>query len=595
MRKEYAMSKKLRFVILCILLLSLCISENTSYAKDVEKYPSINKPFSSGLYFDFVELIEYRAEKGLKNLEPHSLILINEGLKAYNKKRQKEAAFFLEKARELSPDLPLTYIYLTSINFSFSKQGFAKSSEYLLGAVKAFLNNFWWSFQTTGIFSLSMFLAFYISGIFFLITLSSSKLRLYIHDSVEDKRKILYVLPSVILILLGPIFGLIGFIIPFWVYFQRKEKAVVLGIITTAALILVAVPWLFSLPGVLQDRAVFNVAKINEGVHTGEIPELIDDEDSYETAFTYALDLKRKGYYAEAATIYKNLLTRYNDGRIYNNLANCFIGIGDYETAIKYYNKALQLTKMASTYYNLSQIYRESFDFDKADEYYLRATEIDPLKVNFFNEVKGRSVNRFVMDETLSTKDLWLLSFRRAENYKSTMLLKNMLSFIGREFSVVLLFLSIIGFLIYNQYVSYKAYSCLRCGKIYCSKCEKKMSRENVCRTCFKTLIRMGELTPQERVEKILEVQRYKNNKKRIIKILTFIFPGSGHVYHGWTVYGLLLMVGITFFLISGLLWLYIPAHVSMNLVSSVFKWVSISGFIIMYLTTVINILRRVR
>ena len=117
------MSKKLRFMILCMLLLSLCVSENTSYAKDVERFPSINKPFSSGLYFDFVELIEYRAEKGLKNLEPHSLVLINEGLKAYNKKRQREAALFFEKARELSPDLPLTYIYLTSINFSFRMVG----------------------------------------------------------------------------------------------------------------------------------------------------------------------------------------------------------------------------------------------------------------------------------------------------------------------------------------------------------------------------------------------------------------------------------------------------------------------------------------
>ncbi len=588
------MSKIPGFVIICKLVFLLSVPVSTSFATEVETFPSMDEPPRSGLHSDFEELKEYRAEKGLKNLEPHSMVLINAGLKAYAEKRQREAALLLEKARVLSPDLPLSYIHLIGLNLSFSKQGLAKSSEHLVGAVRAFLNNFWWSFQTTGIFSLSLFVALYISGIVFLITLFSLKLKHYIHDIVEDKRKILFLLPSAILIFLGPIFGLIGFIFPFWVYIQKKEKAAVFGIIIMAALIIFFVPWVSSFPGVLQDKALLNLVDINEGTYTGETPELIEDEDSYETTFSYALNLKRNGYYIEAATLYINLLSQYNDGRIYNNLANCFVGMGDYETALNYYNKALQSSKMASTYYNLSQIYRESFDFDKADEYYLKATEIDPVKVAFFNEIKGRSVNRFVMDETFSNKDLWLLSFKRAHYYESTIFLKSMLSFISRGSSVALLFLFIPGFLIYGYYVRYGAYSCLRCGKIYCTKCEKKMSQENICRSCFKTVIRMGELTPRERVEKILEVQRYKNNKNKIIKVLNLIFPGSGHVYHGWTLYGLLLMITFTFFLVSGLLWLYIPAPLSMNGASSVFKWVSISGFIIVYLTTAINILRSV-
>jgi hypothetical protein len=262
--------------------------------------------------------------------------------------------------------------------------------------------------------------------------------------------------------------------------------------------------------------------------------------------------------------------------------------------ALKYYNKALQLTKMASTYYNLSQIKREVFDFSNAKGYYMDAIKIDFEKVAFYNSVRGTSVNRFVMDEPLHNKELWLSAFKWSPYYKSSVFLNTMFSFTNRGFSTVLLFLLIPVFYIYGRYAPSGAYACRRCGDIYCNKCERKIFQEDVCHICFKTLVKISELPSKDRAEKILDIHHYKDRKNRRLKILTLIFPGSGHAYYGWPVHGFLILALFTFFLFSTLVWFYVPAPVTMNIVTSFFRWVSVAGLILVYAFTVINIFRRI-
>lgn len=584
------MSKGLRFVIIFVLSIFVYTSVKPALAESVEAVLAGN----SGLYLDVQNFIEYRAERGLKNLEPHSIVLTNTGVKAYNEGRVKEAVIFFEQAKGLSPDLPLPYLYLARANFSFSQKGFSTASSYFLDALVVFFNNFWWSFQTLGVFSISLLLAVYISVIVLLLTLISSKSRLYIHDIREDKRKIFLMLPSVVLVFFGPIFGMVGLVLPFRVYFKGKEKAVVYSTIVITALIIFMMPLFSSFIGALQDKTFRSVVKVNKGIYTGESPDMFMRNRGYEDGFTYALDLKKRGYYDEAIEIYQELLNQKDDAKIYNNLANCYVGLGNYDMALKYYDRALQLTKMASTYYNLSQINREVFNFSKAKEYYQNAIEMDFEKVAFYNLVKGTSINRFVMDEPLSNKELWLLAFKWSPYYKSSMFLSRIFSFTSRKVSLVLFLLLILAFYIYGKYVPSKAYACKRCGEIYCNKCEKKISQEDICHTCFKTLVKISELPSQERIERILEIHHYKDRRNRCLKILTLIFPGSGHIYYGWSVHGLLILALFAFFLFSTLLWLYVPAPVSMNQVTSFFRWVSVAGLILVYAFTAINIFRRI-
>ncbi len=122
----------------------------------------------------------------------------------------------------------------------------------------------------------------------------------------------------------------------------------------------------------------------------------------------------------------------------------------------------------------------------------------------------------------------------------------------------------------------------------------KKISHDNVCHACHRTLVKPGELTPQERVEKIQEIQRHKNRRNQNLKILTLILPGVGHVYHGWIVSGFMSLLLLCFFFFSTVFWFYIPTPVSMNALSFAIKWMSAAGLIIVYVSAVMNIFRRV-
>ena len=583
------MNKRLRLTIIFILAFFMLIPAKTLFAKDAET--SLQKNDASGLDFDINSMAEYRAEKGLRNLEPYSIMLINRGLKAYNEKKEKETVMLLEGAKELSPDLPLTYFYLSWINFSFSPSGFSAASDYLYAGGEAFLNNFWWSFQTAGILSIGLFLAFYASMGMFLITLILSNIRLYIHDIIENKRKIFLLLIPIILVFLGPGFGIIGFMLLFWRYIKGKERVMVYMTVMTAILLVFASPWFSLFFDTLKDKTLHSVVKINEGLYTGEAIEIPREGRSYEIAFADALNLKRKGYYNKAAAVYKDILNWKEDAMVYNNLANSYVGLGNNDMAITFYDKALQLKKISQAYFNLSQIYRDKFDFTRAKEYYLKAIETDPRKVAFYNSIKGVSVNRFVMDETLSNKELWLMALKRPLHDKS---IEMMLSFVNRELSAALFLLLMFALYISDRYSSPGAYKCIRCGEIYCRKCEKKIFHKNVCHICYKTLVKMDELTPKERVEKILEIQHYKIRRNQTMKILTLIFPGIGHIYYGWSVSGAVKLLLFNFFIFSTLLWFYIPTPVSMDLLSSFFRWASVTGLIVVYVTTVVNIFRRV-
>ncbi|MBI4698495.1 MAG: hypothetical protein HY758_06170, partial [Nitrospirae bacterium] len=187
----------------------------------------------------------------------------------------------------------------------------------------------------------------------------------------------------------------------------------------------------------------------------------------------------------------------------------------------------------------------------------------------------------------------WALAFKRSHSYPLSALL-GIFSSVNRWIGILLLFLLAGSLYIYDKTVSFYAFMCKRCGKIYCSKCEKKVTYDQLCHSCFQALVSLGELTPEERVERILEIQRYKSRRIRRLKVLTLFLPGSGHVYYGWSGYGFLILMAFTFFLFSSLLWFRLSVPESMNPVASMFGWISACGFILIYVITAMRILRRV-
>ncbi|TNF52356.1 tetratricopeptide repeat protein [bacterium] len=530
----------------------------------------------------------------MKNLEPHSVALMKRGVKALNEDRTEEAILLFNGAKTLSPDLPLSYLYLAKAYFSFSQEGFYTTSSYLLKSWDAFWSNFWWSFQTSGMIGISLYFSLYISIVVFSSVLIASKFNLYLHDVMEDKRKTLLLLPPLVLVFFGPIFGLIGFLLPFWIYLKPRERGVLYCCLSLLVLTIFILPFFSSFLGASQDKTLRDIVRINNGIYTGEATVPSAGSDSFESMFLYALDKKRKGHFSESIKMYEELLNQGEDARVYNNLANCYIGLDDYDSALNYYNKSLKLSKMATAYYNLSQLYREVFNFEEAEKYYEKAVSIDPLKVNVYKSLKGASVNSLVMDETLSPSKLWELPRERNHLYKSSRLMGRMFFFTNRGFSLVLLLLVIFALSFYGKKVASGAYRCRRCGEIFCSECEKKLLKEDICHTCFKTLVKVTELKSKERIERILEIQGYREERNTYLKVLTLIIPGIGHVYYGWTVFGFSLILLSSFFLSSSFSWFYFPVPVSMGQTAFFAKWMSVAGLVLVYGFSAERVLRRI-
>jgi tetratricopeptide (TPR) repeat protein len=563
-------------------------------AEEINKEVPQNLGRGTGLYFTLDELSTFRLENALRNMKVHSLVLIRSGLNAYEEGRKDDAMFLFKKAGEVSPDLPLPHLYLAWFSFSFTKQGLTNVVSHIIYAVKAYVNNFWWLFQTSGILMMSILYAFYAATVILIFTLVMSKLKLFLHDVLENHRRIVMLLPAALLAPFGLSFALTALLIPFWVYLRKKEKIGVCSIVLFMICMVFISQWLFVLLGALQDKSLAGIVKVNEGIYTGEKLRILSNGRGYEALFTYALDRKRKGFLQDSIETYNALIKEIKDARLYNNLANCYVAMNRYDDALKYYDMALKDKPLASVYYNLSQLYREMFDFYKAEEYYRKAIDSDQEKVRLYRSISGTSPNRFVMDESLNDIELWSLALKRSSAYSSSALAKNIFSTGSRFVSFILFSLILFGYYMTGRYVSSYAYTCARCGKIHCRKCEKRMSRENVCRECFRTMVRMGELTPQERVKKILQSQDYRNKRNNKLKMLTALFPGCGHVFYGRTGRGFLLIFTGMFFIISAFMWFFFPVIESIDYIAPVFASIFAAGYIALYMTTVIKVYRRI-
>ena len=243
MKEFISLAKISVLLIICICFLffpdnAFTDTENRIAEPDVKKYTGdISKKYPS--LDNSLELTSYRTITGFSNMVPFSLALLEKGKTAMKEDSRKNAIKFFKDAITLSPDMPQSYIYMAKANFSFSSEGITSSVGYLFSAWKALTNNIWWSFRVAGIFMSSLYLSLYMSVVALFIILICSGFRLYLHDVMEDARKIFLLLPAIVLLFIGPVFSVVAFILPFWSYLKEKEKGLLYGIFIAVFAVLI--------------------------------------------------------------------------------------------------------------------------------------------------------------------------------------------------------------------------------------------------------------------------------------------------------------------------------------------------------------------
>jgi hypothetical protein len=105
-------------------------------------------------------------------------------------------------------------------------------------------------------------------------------------------------------------------------------------------------------------------------------------------------------------------------------------------------------------------------------------------------------------------------------------------------------------FYILNKRFRPRAYRCKKCGTILCNKCVRRVLWGNMCLQCYRSLIKLDELDARERVTRLQAVYDYQMRRRSILHVLSFLLPGSAHIYSGYVLKGFFILWPFLFLLL---------------------------------------------
>ena len=483
------------------------------------------------------DLFEEQLDRGIRETEPYSYLLIQQA-----RTDPVHAEALLKEAERYSPNLPAVYFELSKESLGLNAQGMFETFDYLRKGLDAYERNFWWSFMLLSSLFTS-FVASFLLSIFMIVIIRVPKdVPLFMHDIRESKNRLLLLL-AFVFALLGPLY-LLGCLLMLISFYRAKwDRAVfylyVLFLICSP-LFLYVLSLVFSASSSGDFKAV---VQVNESKGNAYALSVLGDRKGYDDFFSYALALKRTGRYNQAIEVYDRVARVHPDPRVYNNLANCYFALGDFEKAKELYLKAKDLGTLPFVLYNLSQTYRETLDFSKGEESFLAAQALNREAVSQYRAIVGRNPNRTVVDETLSFSAL-LLHARERIARTSTF----GMSVLPPLFIPVVALVMFVFFIISGKSFRSWAYRCTRCGKILCSRCEKHILWGHMCLQCYRSMVKIEESDAKERISRLLAVYEHRQKRRAVIKIFSFMLPGVPQIYAGKTLQGFLFLWPFVFF-----------------------------------------------
>jgi len=533
--------------------------------------------FSAGRDF-----YEEQLDRGIRNSDAYSYFLIE---KSRENPAQRED--ILKEALKFSPELPAVYFELSKANFSFSTRRMYRAYNYIIEGIEAYEKNFWWTFTVASSLFLGLIASFLISVVIIIFIRLTGDLPLFIHDIMEHKNRIFLLLPIIISALTGPLLLIGSILIVLGLYLRRIDKIVVylyLFFLFLSPWIMKASSIAFNVPSSSLIKAV---VEVNESRDYRYALSVLGNSEDEVALSSYAIALKREGNYKEAIDINNKLIARNPDPTLYNNLANCYVGENDLEKAIQLYQKSIQMKPLVSAYYNMSQALRRTLNLVQGEDYFLYAQKLDPDSITGFQEVSSQNPNRLVVDETLPISDLWEYALKRSKKVSQFGL-----SIVPPTIMSFLAFFIVVLFYILNKRIKPRAYRCKKCGAILCNRCVRRILWGNMCLRCYRSLFKLYELDARERITRLQTVYEYQMRRRNVLRVMSFLLPGSAHTYAGYVLKGFFILWPFLFFLsvfvISSIFVIGMPyfPHLWLN-------WVSLLLIVLIYLAS--NFLTQLR
>lgn len=482
---------------------------------------------------------ESQLNKGLRNSDVLSYSLMEEA-----RKNGKAGADSIAKAIRFSPDLPAGYFAKAKNSLSPSISGILDSVDAVVLGIDAYGRNFWWTFTVGSGLFLSLLVALTAGAAVVVILRLAPDLSLISHDLEETPSRAALLAGLLLLSFLGPLPFLGGALVLLGLYMRKTDRLVVyffLALLLVSPLFGAAAR---SIAAVYSSGGFKAVVDVNEARGNAYAIATLAERRDFAGRFSYALALKREGRYDEAIAIFREILQTRRDPRVLVNLGNAFVGLNQLQDASAQYTEALSVRPLASAYYNLSQVSREMFDFPKGDEYFRKALAIDREAVVSFREVYGRNPNRFVVDETLSHKELRVAALAEAGTR-----LKSGEGRLGAFLVPPAALVLGVFFFLSGRRMKHRAYRCRRCDTVLCPQCEKRLIWGQMCHQCYGSLVKLDELEVKDRVTRLMSIYEHQRRRRTILKALSLVAPGASQIYGGKILVGIMLLLPFLFFL----------------------------------------------
>jgi tetratricopeptide (TPR) repeat protein len=274
------------------------------------------------------------------------------------------------------------------------------------------------------------------------------------------------------------------------------------------------------------------------------LKNLIDATPDDPTLHFLLADTYRSGRYLEQAfDAYQQVLEL--DASLWQarmNLGNIYFHLGQYDGAIGEYQKTLELNPVsAAVLYNMHIAQSERFNFKDAEWSLNRARELDAPWVSQEMSKRDDTGRLAVSDAMLDDQDLWVTAMGDPVGVGD----RTSLSVAGLSRSLwnplsVLSFAALGLCLLWASLPALRttARSCIRCQHAFCHRCNNVRESEEYCSQCYHLFVLKDGLAPEVRSDKLRLLERTESRHRRVLRILSWLCPGSSTLVRGAPVRG---------------------------------------------------------
>ncbi len=309
---------------------------------------------------------------------------------------------------------------------------------------------------------------------------------------------------------------------------------------------------------------------------------LSDYPNDAEVLFTLGLIEKRRGRYGQAEEFYRKAIEKAPKfSKAFSNLGNVYMARKEYDQALAAYQQAIALDNDRAAYrfnfYRASS--QKTFISKKTDQAFQKARQLDSKLIDYYSSIDSPNMNRFVIDEVLSTARLWrrvLSQFTGQEGLLFHLFkawfetIPSRIGFLAPIFFLVFL----IGMYKYTQ-SKRSLLRCPMCGtptyRIYLGP----EGQEFICSKCSRMLLPKGKIPPRILEKRSAEARRFQRENQFAAKFLSLFFVGFGYLWREHPLKGLFFLFVFFIFILRFVYWngVMLPAITQPSPISSMVIW----------------------